>query len=111
MINGFRPCGNLDMNESISIRRSESGSKGRYEARIEGRDGIGELTYSRMSPTKIIADHTSVDDSLRGLGVGQALVERLVADARDQGFRIMPLCPFVKGQYERHPEWSDVMET
>ena len=71
---------------------------------------MGELTYSRMSATKIIADHTGVDDSLRGTGVGQALVEHLVADARRDGVTIVPLCPFVRAQYKRHPEWSDVMD-
>ena len=99
------------MNNSIAITRTEDGSKGRYEARVEGHDGVGELTYSRMSATRIIADHTVVDDSIRGLGVGKALVERLVSDARAEDFRVVPLCPFVTAQYQRHPEWSDVMET
>ena len=98
------------MSDEISITRTEEGSKARYEARVEGQDGIGELTVSRMSPTKIIADHTAVDDSLRGTGVGKALVEQLIADARREGFSIVPLCPFVRAQYQRHPEWSDVMD-
>ena len=98
------------MGGEITITRKEEGSKGRYEARVDGHDGIGELTFSRMSPTKIIADHTAVDDSLRGTGVGKALVERLISDARTDGFTIVPLCPFVRSQYQRHPEWSDVMD-
>ena len=98
------------MSQAITITREESATKGRYEARVAGFDGTGELTYSRMSPTKIIADHTGVDDSLRGTGVGRALVEKLVADARNEGFTIVPLCPFVRAQYKRHPEWSDVFE-
>jgi predicted GNAT family acetyltransferase len=98
------------MSDEIAITRSEEGSKGRYEARVEGHDGVGELTFSRMSPTKIIADHTAVDESLRGTGVGKALVEKLIADARSEGFSIVPLCPFVRSQYQRHPEWSDVMD-
>lgn len=98
------------MSNPITITRSEQGSKGRYEARVQGRDGVGELTFSRMSPTRIVADHTAVDDNLRGTGIGKALVERLVADARSEGFAIVPLCPFVRSQYQRNPEWSDVME-
>ena len=98
------------MSNELTITRSEEGSKGRYEARVEGHDGVGELTFSRMSPTKIIADHTAVDESLRGTGVGKALVERLIADARSDGFNIVPLCPYVRAQYQRHPEWSDVMD-
>jgi len=99
------------MNNKITITRSEEGSKGRYEARVEGRDGIGELTYSRMSPSKVIADHTGVDDSLRGTGVGKVLIERLVADAHSEGFTIVPLCSFVQAQFKRHPEWSDLLDS
>lgn len=98
------------MSIPINITHEDNGSKGRYDAHVDGKDGTGELTYSRLSSTKVIADHTRVDDALRGLGVGVALVERLIADARAQGFTIVPLCPFVNGQYQRHPEWSDVME-
>lgn len=97
------------MNESTSITRSESGSAGRYEARVSGLAGQGELTYSRISPTRIVAAHTGVDDSLRGTGVGKALVERLVADARDEGMTIVPKCSFVRALFKRHPEWSDVI--
>ena len=98
------------MSDAVTITHDESGSKGRYEARVDGRDGRGELTYSRISPTKIIADHTAVDDSLRGTGVARALVERLVADARSEGFMIVPVCSYVVAQRKRHPEWSDVMD-
>ena len=93
----------------ITITHSESKSRGRYEARVEGREGSGKLTYSRLSPTKIIADHTGVDDSLRGTGVARALVERLVADARRDGTRIVPQCSYVLAQFQRNPDWSDVM--
>ena len=43
-------------------------------------------------------------------GAGQALVERLGADARAEGFKIVPLCPFVNAQRRRHPDWSDVFQ-
>lgn len=98
------------MSRAITISHSESASEGRYEARVAGRDGMGKLTYSRVSPTKIVAEHTVVDNSLRGSGVATALVERLVADARENGVTVVPQCSFVVAQHERHPEWSDVME-
>jgi predicted GNAT family acetyltransferase len=97
------------MSQAITITHNESESRGRYEARVEGREGSGELTYSRVSPTKIIADHTGVDDSLRGTGVASALVERLVADARSRGITIVPQCSYVLAQFRRNPDWSDVM--
>ena len=89
----------------FEIAREVTGSKGRYVIRKDGAEA--ELTYSITSPTLVIADHTGVPDAFRGSGAGLALVERLVADARAEGFRIMPLCPFVNAQRKRHPEWAD----
>ena len=66
-----------------------------------------ELTYSILSPQTVIADHTGVPDAIRGTGAGRALVMRLVEDARAEGFRIMPLCPFVNAERKRHPDWAD----
>jgi predicted GNAT family acetyltransferase len=87
------------------ISREVSASKGRYFIRLG--DEEAELTYSVTSPVLVIADHTGVPDSFRGTGAGLALVTRLVADARAEGFKIMPLCPFVNAQRKRHPEWAD----
>mgnify|MGYP000657218153 CR=1 FL=1 len=94
----------------ITITLEESGSKGRYVAHVDGQADTGEMTYSRLSPTRIIVDHTGVPDSLKGMGVGSALARHVVAEARDKGFTIVPLCPFLKAQADRHPDWSDVIE-
>ncbi|MBF9029195.1 N-acetyltransferase [Rhodobacterales bacterium HKCCE3408] len=90
------------------IVREHGQSKGRYVLRENGAEA--ELTYSILSPTMIIADHTGVPDEMRGSGAGLRLVKRLVADARAEGVTIVPLCPFVKSQYRRHPEWADVFQ-
>ncbi len=88
------------------ITREVDGSKGRYVLQDGGE--TAELTYSILSSTHIIADHTGVPDTMRGTGAGKALVERLVMDARAEGVKITALCPFVRGQAQRHPEWADV---
>jgi predicted GNAT family acetyltransferase len=109
MVNGIRSRRRgEELSATIRIKHDQSASGGRYEARVEGKDGTGELTYRRRSPATVTADSTRVDDSLRGTGVGKALIERLVADARADGFRIVPMCSFVKAVFERRPDWSDV---
>ena len=87
------------------VTRETGGSKGRYVIRL-GADEA-ELTYSVTTPELIIADHTEVPDAFRGTGAGLALVTRMVQDARKEGFKIMPLCPFVNAQRKKHPEWAD----
>lgn len=93
----------------MSIELEETASGGRYYLPEAGTDDLAELTFSRASDKLVIADHTYVPDRYRGQGVGNKLLDRLLADAREKGFRIMPLCPFVKAQFAKHPEWSDLL--
>ena len=91
------------------IVRQVGETKGRYVIRHD--DGSeSELTYSIMSPRTIIADHTGVAEGHAREGHGLRLVERLVADARAEGVKIVPLCPFVNAQRRRHPDWADVFQ-
>lgn len=89
------------------ITREEGDSKGRYVLRQDGHEA--ELTYSRLGAASIIIDHTGVPDALRGTGAGRALVERAIGDARQEGRKVVPLCPFAKAQIQRHPDWQDVL--
>jgi hypothetical protein len=89
-----------------AVTREHGQTKGRFVLRQHGVEA--ELTYSITTPTLIIADHTGVPDSLRGTGAGLALVKALVAAARAEGFKVVPLCPFVNATRKKHPEWADV---
>lgn len=94
----------------IQITKEQRDARhGRYVARIDGIDGEGEITFTNRGPQLISADHTGASDTMRGTGVAPALVDHMIADARSHGFRIIPLCPYVRAQYRRHPEWADVM--
>ena len=82
---------------------------GRYVARIPGVEGEAEITFTVRGAGRISADHTGAPESMRGTGAAAALVAHMVEDARRNGFRIVPVCPYVKAQYRKHPEWADVM--
>lgn len=88
------------------IRTEMDGQKGRYVLARDGHEA--EMTFSIVSDVLRIVDHTGVPDALRGTGAGRALVQHLVADARETGFKIVPLCPFVNAQRAKHPDWADV---
>ena len=93
---------------AANIRREEADDEGVWRVTLDGHDAL--MTYSRVGPGRVIIDHTEVPDALGGRGVGKALLTRAVADARVEGFKIVPSCPFVKAQIERHPEWHDVLQ-
>lgn len=92
----------------ITITREQRETEGRYVAKIAGVEAEAELAYRRPKPNIVDAYHTLTPPPLRGKGIATALVERLIADARGEGFRIIPTCPFVSSQFDGHPEWSDL---
>lgn len=89
----------------LSITRELNARGGRYVAKIAGTDAEAELTFLREGNV-FIADHTGTPVALRGRGIATKLVERMVADARSEGFKIRPLCPFVVALFSQHPDWS-----
>jgi len=99
------------MPDSIEITREDRDSGGRYLHRgADGRGPEAEMTFSKAGAQLIIIDHTGVPDAYRGQGVGLALVERAVADARAEGKRILPLCPFAAAMFRKRRDWDDVRD-
>ena len=94
---------------SVTVRKELSPKGGRYVATLEGVAGEAELAFTQRGAALISADHTFAPDSMRGTGAALALVQHMIADAREQGFKIVPVCPYVKAQYKKHPDWRDVM--
>lgn len=90
----------------MDIAKEDGPSGGRYTTTLDGHEA--EMTFSRASAKLVIIDHTDVPDALRGRGVGQALAQHAVSDARRGGWKIVPLCPFFKAQFARNPDWRDV---
>lgn len=93
--------------ESPIRRESLSESKGRWVTVVNGHEA--EVTYSLVGEARIIIDHTGVPDALRGQGVGKRLVAQAIADIREEGRALIPLCPFAKALIARTPEWQDVL--
>ena len=103
----FLPKGKGVHMSDFDIRREETDTGGRYVVVVNGHEA--EMTFSKAGTSRIIIDHTGVPKELGGMGVGAALVERGVLDARAAGVKIIPLCPCAKAQIEKHPEWQDVL--
>lgn len=97
------------MSDAAHIVLEETDSKGVYSYSEKLHAPVAQMTFSKAGDSLIIIDHTEVPDEYRGQGVGQLLVERAVADARTNGKRILPLCPFAASRFRAHPEWSDVL--
>jgi len=69
---------------------------------------LAEMTYT-VAGSRVIIDHTTVDDALRGTGAGKKLVEAAVLWARAEHKKILPLCPFAKSVFDKTPQYADVL--
>jgi predicted GNAT family acetyltransferase len=81
---------------------------GRYEVLTDG-TMAGFARYVRRGGRAYFV-HTEVDPKHEGAGLGSALVKGALEAQRDRGELIVPLCPFVRGYIERHPEYADVVD-
>ena len=70
---------------------------------------IGEMTWSDAGPDIMIIDHTFVEPEYRGQKLAEKLVLNGVELARREGKKIIPLCPYAKKEFERKPEYKDVL--
>lgn len=91
----------------VSISRQGDEKAGEYHAQVAGSEHIGRLTWVERHGARVV-EHTLVPPAIGGRGVAARLVEALVADAREQQFKVKPVCSYVVAKFEEHPEWSDV---
>lgn len=85
------------------------GRAGKFVATRDDGAPAGEIEYD-VRDGAMHATHTWVDPELRGHGVAGKLLHALVEKARADKMKIVPVCSFVVGAFEKHPEeFADVM--
>lgn len=83
-------------------------NKGEFFLENEQGQRIAEISYVWSGEHKIIADHTWVDDSLRGQGMARQLLDTLVEFAREKKLKIVPTCSYVDVMFRREKSFTDV---
>lgn len=70
--------------------------RNRYEIRVDG-ELIGVADYAdREADGDRVFTHTEISPSVEGKGYGHTLVRFALADTREQGRGIVPICSFVR---------------
>jgi uncharacterized protein len=70
---------------------------------------LAEMVYVMAGPKNMIIEHTEVDESLKGQGIGAKLLEALVEFVRKEEIKVIPLCPFAKATLRRRTDLQDVL--
>lgn len=83
------------------VRHNEAA--GRFEIDLDGE--LAVLDYS-ISNGRMVMPHTEVPVAHRGHGYADLLAHAALTHARDKELTPVPVCPFVRGFIERHPEYG-----
>ena len=67
----------------LEIKHKDDGKKGEFYIGDNGQR-LAEIAYTWAGEKVFIIEHTDVDETLRGQGVGNKLLERAVAMAREK---------------------------
>jgi predicted GNAT family acetyltransferase len=89
------------------IEVSDAPEEHRYIVAVDG-ERAGFLDY-KIRGNVFVALHTEIDPSFGGQGLGSILVRQVLDAVRASGRRLSPVCPFVQGSLEGHPEYRDLV--
>jgi len=95
----------MDRPESLDIR--DRADRHRYEAWLDGRL-VGSSDY-HVSGDSIAFTHAEVDPDFGGQGIGSALAQTSLEDARAADRRVEPVCSFYRWYLASHPEYADLV--
>lgn len=88
------------MNE-VKVDINEAGS-GAFVIESEN-ERFAEMVI-RVSGSNLTVFHTHVSDTLKGKGISKKLLDAMVSYVRQHNLKVIPLCSFVRGQFEKHPD-------
>ncbi|MGZ3873003.1 MAG: GNAT family N-acetyltransferase [Mucilaginibacter sp.] len=92
----------------MRVQNKNNGKSGAFFIEDDGKE-IGLMHYIFAGPGKMIIDHTEVDETYEGKGLGRQLVKAGVEYAREHQLKILPSCPFAKKIFEITPAFADVL--
>ncbi|MET0337188.1 MAG: GNAT family N-acetyltransferase [Caulobacter sp.] len=78
----------------------------RYELTIDGE--VAVVTYN-LGSSGLMVTETLVPIALEGRGLASRLARHVIADAKQRGIVILPVCPFFASYLQKHPEHADMV--
>jgi len=92
----------------MEVKHNKGKTNGVFYMEDNGKQ-ISTMSYVFRDEKTFIIEHTVVDTAYEGKGLGKQLVKAAVTFARENNYKIIPLCPFAKAIFDRVAEFSDVL--
>ncbi|MDB5857751.1 MAG: hypothetical protein JWQ76_1440 [Ramlibacter sp.] len=92
---------------SARFALADNPAQSRYEMTAGGE--LAAWAEYRRDGAVMRLTHTEVQGAYEGQGLASQLAAFALDDARRQGLRVVPDCPFMARYIERHPEYADLV--
>lgn len=97
----------MNIPEQVTLKNNELAKQ--FEWHIEGK--IAKVQYDFSADKKrIFLIHTEVPPALEGMGVASRLVEAVLDYIGEKGWKLVPLCPYVKTFLKKYPEYKRLLD-
>ena len=91
---------------AINLKLNDAG-RGAFVLENEG-ELLAEMEVG-IHDGNLTVYHTEVAEVLKGQGIASKLLAEMVAYARRNNLKVIPLCPYVLAQFKRRPEeYADI---
>ncbi|UGT41779.1 N-acetyltransferase [Nocardia yamanashiensis] len=90
------------------VTQVTTGLPTRYEIGVDG-VRAGQTDYVDTEKQRIFF-HTEIGQEFGGRGLASTLIRAALDSTREQGLRIVPVCPFVKAFVEKHHDFDDILD-
>ena len=74
---------------------------------IENGERLGEITWTLLGDVMVM-DHTFVSPKLRGQGVAKKLLDTAAGFARENNYKMEPVCSYVVDTFNKSEEYNDI---
>jgi predicted GNAT family acetyltransferase len=95
----------------MEIQHQHHLTNGEFFLKDEQQQKLAVMTYVMVNDSTMLIEHTIVDESLGGQGIGKKLVDAGVQFARTKSYKIIPQCPYANAVFKKTPEYADVWKT
>jgi predicted GNAT family acetyltransferase len=95
------------MRDGMDVTIRDNRDATRFEAAVDGKVGVVEYNLIKDG---IVVAHTEVPPLLEGRGIAGRLFNAVIATARRESWRVIPVCPVFALWLQRHPETHDVID-
>lgn len=83
-------------------------ARNRFVILVDGAEA-GYSAYRRVDG-RLVFDHTRIRDEYAGQGLGGMLLRGAMDQVRALGVRVVPICEFLAGWIDNHPDYRDLVD-